>query len=169
MGMTGPAVQDGMRSYGRVIKFQGDSGDSYVYAHLSKRSVAAGTKKIPGGSVIGYTGNAGNVQSSIGNGAHLHWGPRAGDPYAFLRNGGEIKYDNTVVKAHAGESILTKKLTSKFKESVANGGGGGGGDTYEVTLDLRGAMIREEIDIERAVNSAIEKKNARVGRRRTVN
>jgi hypothetical protein len=85
--------------------------------------------------------------------------------YPELRKGGTVRYDNTLVNAHKGETMLTAPLTNKFKSNVA----AGGGDEYNVTIDLRGAYIKENVDIEKAVNTAIEKKNTRLGRKRVVN
>lgn len=81
-----------------------------------------------------------------------------------LRRGGEIKYDNTLISAHKGETVLPARLTEQFKNNVRNGGG----DTYEFTLDFRGATIKEDVDIEKAVYAAIDKKETRQGRRRVV-
>jgi hypothetical protein len=69
-----------------------------------------------------------------------------------------------LVEAHRGETMLTKPLTEKFKQNVANGGG----DEYNVTVDLRGAYIKEDVDIEKAVNVAIDKRENKLGRKRVV-
>jgi murein DD-endopeptidase MepM/ murein hydrolase activator NlpD len=144
-------------SFGRMITMNA-AGNTILYAHLSRRSVSAG-QQVKGGSVIGYSGNTGNS-----SGPHLHFGATNG-PYAWLRSGGKVKYDNTPAMLHSGESVLTKRLTKQFEDSVA---GSGGGDTFHVTLDLRGAMIKEDVDIERAVNKAIDARENKVGRKRVV-
>lgn len=150
-------VQNGYRSYGRVIYLRTDSGPEVLYAHLSRRSVSAGAR-VKGGATLGYSGNTGNS-----TGAHLHFGATNG-PYAWLRKGGEIKYDNTHVVAHRGETMLSAPVTRQLKENIASGGG----SDYNVTIDLRGAYIKEDVDIEKAVNTAIDKREARLGRKRVV-
>lgn len=83
--------------------------------------------------------------------------------YPALRTGGHLRAD-TMVQAHRGETVLTAPLTKKFQENVANGGG----DHFHVTLDLRGAMIKEDVDIEKAVNMAIDARENKLGRKRKV-
>lgn len=151
------AVQNGYKSYGRVEYLKTDAGPEVLYAHLSRRSVGAGTR-VQGGSVIGYTGNTGHS-----TGPHLHFGANNG-PMAWLRKGGTVRYDNTPAMLHKGETVLTESLTDKFKGNVASGGG----DSYTVTIDLRGAYVKEEVDIERAVNSAIDNRENKIGRKRVV-
>lgn len=161
--IAGPLASDTYRgdgpygSFGRMISMQTDGGVGALYAHLSRRSVRDG-QRVKGGSVIGYSGNTGNS-----SGPHLHFGATNG-PYAWLRRGGKIKYDNTPVIAHKGETMLSERLTKKFESAV-----GGGSETYNVTLDLRGAMIKEDVDIERAVNKAIDSRESKLGRKRVVN
>lgn len=144
-------------SFGRTISMVTDGGHTALYAHLDRRSVTAG-QRVRGGAVIGYSGNTGNS-----SGPHLHFGATNG-PYAWLRSGGEVKWDNTKAVLHQGETVLTKTMTQRFKENVANGGG----DSYTVTVDLRGAYIREELDIEKAVSAAIDNKQNKLGRKRVV-
>jgi hypothetical protein len=81
-----------------------------------------------------------------------------------LRRGGTIMSDNTLVSAHKGETILPARLTEKFKQNVSNYGG----ETVHVTVDLRGAMVREDVDIKKAVNEALKAKDDRIGRKRVV-
>lgn len=160
--IAGPLPTDTYRgdgpygSFGRMIQMRTGSGAYVLYAHLSRRSVAAG-QNVKGGSVIGYSGNTGNS-----SGAHLHFGATNG-PYAWLRRGGTVKYDNTPAVLHKGETVLTERLTRKFADNV-----GGGGETFHVTLDLRGAMIKEDVDIEKAVNKAIDARENKLGRKRVV-
>jgi hypothetical protein len=162
----GQNSQDGFRSYGRVMYLKTNSGSTALYAHLSKRSVAAG-QHVRGGSVIGYSGNTGNVQSSSGNGAHLHFGSAPASPYAWLRKGGTIKYDNTPAVLHKKERVLSAPLSEKLDKGL-NKLASGVGDRYDITLDLRGAYIKEDVDIEKAVDRALAKKEAKLGRKRVV-
>lgn len=144
-------------SFGRMITMQTDSGAGIMYAHLSRRSVGAG-QRVKGGAVLGYSGNTGNS-----SGPHLHFGATNG-PYAWLRKGGTVKHDDTPAVLHRGETVLTDSLTRQFKDNVASRGG----DGYNVTIDMRGSTIKEDVDIEKAVNSAIDKRESRVGRKRVV-
>lgn len=161
--IPGPLASDSYRgdgpygSYGRVVYLKTDAGPEVLYAHLSRRSVNAG-QKVKGGSVLGYSGNTGNS-----SGPHLHFGATNG-PYAWLRRGGTIRHDNTPVIAHRGETMLSSSLTQQFKDNVR----GGGSDTLHVTLDLRGAMIKEDVDIEKAINKAIDTRESKLGRKRIV-
>jgi hypothetical protein len=59
--------------------------------------------------------------------------------------------------------MLSARVTKKFEEGV-----GGGGDSFHVTLDLRGATIKEDVDIEKAVNKAIDTRENKLGRKRVV-
>lgn len=161
--IAGPLASDSYRgdgpygSFGRMITLQTDGGAHVLYAHLSRRSVSTG-QRVAGGSTIGYSGNTGNS-----SGPHLHFGATNG-PYAWLRRGGTVKYDNTPAVLHKGETVLTERLTRKFSDNVASGGG----SDYNVTIDLRGAYIKEDVDIEKAVNIAIDKRESKVGRKRVV-
>lgn len=149
----------GYKSYGRVVTMRTDGGANVLYAHLSRRSVRSG-QRVAGGSTIGYSGNTGNS-----SGPHLHFGASNG-PSAWLRTGGEIRYDNTPVVAHRGETMLSSSLTRKFKDNIKSGGNDA---PFHVTLDLRGATIREDVDIKKAVNAAIDERESRTGRNRKVN
>lgn len=158
VGNDGRVSNGGYYSYGRVIQLRTDQGPEVLYAHLNSRSVTAG-QRVKGGAVIGRTGNTGHSY-----GSHLHFGATNG-PLAWLRKGGTIRYDNTPAMLHKGETVLTDNLTRQFKSNVASGGS----DRYDFTIDLRGAYIKEDVDIERAVDAAIAKKENRLGRKRIVN
>lgn len=120
-GVTGQSVQDGYRSYGIHQILRLDSGGATIYAHLSKQLVPNGAHVL-GGTRIGLSGNTGNVQSSYGNGAHLHFGSTPMSPYTFtsLRKGGTIKYDGTQAVLHEGERVLTAPLTRMLDAGIEN-------------------------------------------------
>jgi hypothetical protein len=144
-GVTGPSVQDGLRSYGRVITIDHGAFSS-LYAHLSRRNVAAG-QSVKGGSIIASSGNAGNVQSSSGNGAHLHFATTGTSPYNFtsLKKGAmNVKWDNTVANLHHGEAVLTKDLNKEFQQGVKNFANGGG-STYNVHVHALPGMNEERL------------------------
>lgn len=84
-----------------------------------------------------------------------------------LAKGGHIKWDNTLINAHKDETMLTSDLSKKMEQGVENFANGGG-TGYNVVIDLRGAYIKEELDIERAVNKAIDRRESKVGRKRIV-
>lgn len=84
--------------------------------------------------------------------------------YPGLRTGGTIKYDNTLANLHRGETVLTSSLTRQFKENVASGGG----NRYDMTIDLRGAVIEKDVDIKAAVKQAVREIENEKGRKRRV-
>lgn len=151
--------QDGFRSYGRVMYLRTNSGPEVLYAHLSQRGLSAGAK-VKGGAVIGRSGDTGNS-----TGPHLHFGSSGASPMAWLRKGGEIRWDNTPAMLHRGETVLTAPLTKKLKDNVASDGN----VYYDVNIDLRGAYIKEDVDVQKAMDEWWNKKEAKLGRKRVVN
>lgn len=83
--------------------------------------------------------------------------------YPSLRTGGRLRHD-TLIQAHRGETVLDAPLTKQFRDNVASGGG----NEYNVTLDLRGAYIKDDTDITKAMDSWWSKKEAKLGRKRVV-
>ena len=67
-------------SYGRVMYLKTDLGPEVLYAHLSRRGLAAGAT-VKGGQSIALSGSAGNS-----SGPHLHFGDSDGNPYEFILN-----------------------------------------------------------------------------------
>lgn len=156
------------RSYGERIKIRGNDGNTLLYAHMhvNSRKVQQGDR-VRGGQLIGYSGNTGNS-----TGPHTHFEVNGSTNASGglqrmgigLRTGGKVKYDNTPALLHKKETVLTSKLTKQFEDNVA----GSGGSNYDVTIDLRGAYIREDVDLERAVMTAINKMESKLGRKRVV-
>lgn len=151
----GQNIQDGFRSYGRVIKMAFDGGGGAVFAHLSQRFARTG-QRVKGGAKIGLSGNTGNVQSSIGNGAHLHFGTTPMTPYAFMKKGGTVRFDNTPAILHKNETVLTSQLTKQFKENLASGRG----NVYDIDVAVHGSDI-DPNDIAEAVINKIERAERR--------
>lgn len=87
-----------------------------------------------------------------------------------LRSGGFTLNDG-FAKLHSREAVLSEPLTSEFQQGVRNFANGGGSQ-YNVKVDLRGAMVREDINIELAVEQGIRKAQAkeasRLGRTRRI-
>jgi TP901 family phage tail tape measure protein len=85
-----------------------------------------------------------------------------------LSTGANIKYDNTIANLHKGEKVLTAPLSSSLDRGLNRLESGDFGNTYKVTLDLRGATIDKDVDIEKAVYKAIDKKESKRGRSRRI-
>ncbi len=112
------------RSYGEVVKIKGKDGATVTYAHLSpgKRFVQAG-QRVKGGALVGLSGDTGNASGPHThfdiNGAEIsrEWFAARG---IGLRKGGTIKKDGTPAMLHAGERVLTSRLTSRLDEGITN-------------------------------------------------
>lgn len=97
----------GYRSYGRVIQV-GHGAFSTLYAHLSRRSVGAGTS-VAGGQVLGLSGNTGNS-----TGPHLHFEAHGANPYSFF--GGSSNYTGSA----SGSVNVGKRANplAKFMDAI---------------------------------------------------
>ena len=84
-----------------------------------------------------------------------------------LKVGGEIKYDNTIANLHKDETVLTAPLSKQLREGIGNIDAGAGNE-YNITMDFRGAVVREEVDIERAVAKVLQAQETKMGRKRTI-
>lgn len=158
----------GYRSYGRYIVV--DHGNqSTLYAHLDRRYASVG-QRVGSGATIGLSGNTGNS-----TGPHLHFETRG--PGGFpgfnprslipgLKVGGYTLNDGLAM-LHKNETVLTAPLSEQLKSGIQKIDQGVNND-YNVTIDLRGAYIREEIDIEKAVSVALDKRESKLGRKRSI-
>ena len=158
----------GYRSYGRYIVV--DHGDkSTLYAHLSRRNLTAGAS-VRSGQMLGLSGNTGNS-----TGPHLHFETRG--PGGFpgfnprsiipgLETGGFTLNDGLAM-LHKKETVLTAPLSEQLKSGIQKIDQGSS-NQYNVNVDLRGAYIREELDIEKAFNTAIGKRESKLGRDRKI-
>lgn len=101
---------------------------------------------------------------------HVHVGFRhGGGPIGVpgMKIGGNIKYDNTIANLHRGEKVLTAPLSSALERGI-NNLDGAGNVTYDILMDFRGAMIREDVDIEKAVTKVLNNKESKLGRKRVI-
>lgn len=153
-----PDGGNGYRSYGRVIAID-HGGFSSLMAHLSRRNVSTG-QLVKGGTRIGLSGDTGNS-----SGPHLHLEGHGASPYTFLRQGGQLRYDNTLVMGHRKETMLSAPLSQAFKEGVKNLGSGGGDYYY---IDLSNCTFGENADITKAMDAWWKDKNVKRGHRRVV-
>jgi murein DD-endopeptidase MepM/ murein hydrolase activator NlpD len=169
--VTSADLKDGngnYRSYGRYIVID-HGGTSSLYAHLNKRFVGAG-QQVGAGDLIGQVGNTGNS-----TGPHLHFETRGAggfpgfDPKSIipgLKVGGYTLNDGYAM-LHKNETVLTAPLSEQLKSGIQRIDQGVNND-YNVTIDMRGATIREDIDIKKAVYAAIDERESKLGRKRTI-
>ncbi|WMI33434.1 tape measure protein [Streptomyces phage Kenrey] len=156
----------GYYSYGKYIVIEG-GGEKTVYAHLSDRNVGAG-RQVRAGQLIGYTGNTGNS-----TGPHLHFetwrGGRTVSPGAFgipgMKTGGFTLNDGLAM-LHKNETVLTAPLSEQLKSGIQNIDQGVNNE-YNVSITFAGP-VNSELDIERAVTKAINKRESKLGRNRSI-
>jgi TP901 family phage tail tape measure protein len=169
-GVVSQAAWDG--GYGNRTILNHSNGLQTGYAHQSRMLVRPG-QSIRQGQLIGHVGTTGR---SSGN--HLHF--QVGRKYAWqnprsyvpgLAKGGFTLNDG-LANLHRNETVLTEPLTDKFKQGVDNFASGVNNE-YNVTVDLRGAMVSEELDlqaaIQRGIRAAEREKENRRGFNRRVN
>jgi hypothetical protein len=99
---------------------------------------------------------------------HVHVGFRhkGGFDMPQMRVGGTVQYDDTIANLHKNETVLTAPLSAKLNDGINNMASGG--DKYEVSIDLRGAVVKDEFDFKRAVLEVLEEKNEKLGRKRKI-
>lgn len=156
----------GYRSYGRYIVIA-NGNEKTLYAHLSRRGVGAGTK-VRAGQVIGASGNTGNS-----SGPHLHFetwrGGKTVSPGAFgipgMKSGGFTMSDGLAM-LHKNEAVLTAPLTEQLKNGIQNIDQGVNND-YNVNVNFYGP-VNSDIDVEKAVSAALNKRDSKLGRSRTI-
>lgn len=83
-----------------------------------------------------------------------------------LKTGGFTLSDG-YAQLHKNEAVLTAPLTDKLKSGIDKIDQGTSND-YTVTVDLRGSTISNNVDIEKAVNDALDKRENKLGRRRKI-
>lgn len=128
----------------------------------------------------GWSGAAGHVGMMIGGGQFIH-APNPSLPVMRsslgttsneflnigrlpgLKSGASfVKYDDTLANLHRGESVLTAPLTRKFTESFA------GPNNSEYNINIIVNDPSSDVDVERAILTAMDKRERKLGRNRTV-
>jgi TP901 family phage tail tape measure protein len=150
---------------GNMVSLSHNSGVSSAYGHMSRFAPLSDGQTIRRGQIIGYVGSTGNS-----TGPHLHLGMRAGDGTRLnpeliipgLLKGGRIKFDNTLVNAHKGETVLTEPLSRKLEQNIEKSPT----VTYNVKVEID--RVESDVDIERALMSAFKKHNQKMGYGRVV-
>jgi murein DD-endopeptidase MepM/ murein hydrolase activator NlpD len=155
------------RSYGRYVVID-HGGQSSLYAHLSQRYATAG-QKVGAGARIGLSGSTGNS-----TGPHLHFETRG--PGGFpgfnpksvipgLKTGGYTMNDGLAM-LHKNEVVLTAPLTEQLKSGIQKIDQGST-NSYNVNVTFTGP-VNSEIDVEKAVTRAIQKRESKLGRKRSI-
>ena len=153
--------------YGNYTIIDHGGGQRTAYAHQSKVLVSPG-QVVAAGQRIGSVGSTGNS-----TGPHLH--------FEYMKDGKRVNPNEIIpqlwkgghtmntglANLHPKETVLTAPLSAQLKEGI---GKLAAGDSigYTVTVDLRGSTIQSDVDIEKAVNKALDKRESRLGRKRTV-
>ena len=154
--------------YGNYVVLQHANGMQSGYAHQIRRPNVKVGQSVNAGQVIGYVGSTGN---STGN--HLHFQMGKGGNWQNPRNfipglskGGYTLNDGYAL-LHKNETVLTSDLSQQLKQGLSNLATGSNSE-YNVTVDLRGAYINKEIDLDKAINTALDKRESKLGRNRKV-
>lgn len=160
------AGNGGYRSYGRYIVVA-NGLDRTLYAHLSRRGVGVGSQ-VRAGQLIGYSGNTGNS-----TGPHLHFETYKNGqnvpPGIFgipgMKSGGFTLSDGLAM-LHKKETVLTAPLSEQLKSGIQKIDQGTNNE-YNVSITFSGP-VNSEVDVERAVNRAINKRESKLGRNRSI-
>lgn len=158
--------------YGNYTVIAHADGTQSGYAHQSRFNVKPG-QQVTAGQHIGAVGTTGN---STGDHLHFQMG-RAGDwqnPRSFipgLSKGGYTLNDGYAM-LHKSETVLTADLSDKLRTGL-NNLANGANNQYTITVDMRGAVLRDEFDVKSAVKGAVKEvmneQASKMGRSRKVN
>ena len=157
----------GYRSYGRYIVVD-HGGRSTLYAHLSRRDLGVGAR-VGSGQALGLSGNTGNS-----TGPHLHFETRG--PGGFpgfnprsiipgLASGGFTLNDGLAM-LHKKETVLTAPLSAQLKSGIQKIDQGVNND-YNVNVNFYGP-VNSDVDVEKAVTAALNKRDSKLGRNRSI-
>ena len=165
---AGRVVSAGMVSgYGNYTVIDHGGGIRTAYAHQSQMMVSPG-QIVSQGQQIGKVGSTGNS-----TGPHLH--------FEYLKNGvrtnpntiipqlskGGYTLNTGLANLHPKETVLTAPLTQDLHQGLDRFAKGEN-EGYNINMDFRGAIINKDVDIERAVESALQKREKRVGVKRRI-
>jgi hypothetical protein len=163
---TQSASQSG--GYGNYTIIDHGNGIRTAYAHQSKFMVSPG-QVVSQGQQIGKVGSTGNS-----TGPHLHFeyikdGQRLNPNMIIPQlSSGAYTLSTGLANLHPNETVLTAPLTEQLHQGIdrfAKGDNAG----YTINMDFRGAVINKDVDIERAVDKAMQKKERRKGVVRRIN
>jgi TP901 family phage tail tape measure protein len=96
---------------------------------------------------------------------YMYYLPQA-DLIPQLDVGGHVQYEG-LANLHPKETVLTAPLSKELQDGIHQLASGANAE-YNITLDLRGATITPDVDIQRQVEDAIHNIENRKGRRRRV-
>lgn len=150
----GKAVDIGANAYDPAQSAMGDA-----IAKLFRSGAVPGVSEV-----LWKTMKGGNHFDHVHVGFR-HGGGEIGVP--GMKIGGNVKYDNTIANLHKGEKVLTAPLSSALERGI-NNLDGAGNVTYDIDMDFRGAVIRDEVDIERAVKKVLNEHESKLGRKRVI-
>jgi hypothetical protein len=150
----GKAVDIGANAYDPAQSAMGDA-----IAKLFRSGAVPGVSEV-----LWKTMKGGNHFDHVHVGFR-HGGGEIGVP--GMKIGGNVKYDNTIANLHKGEKVLTAPLSTALERGI-NNLDGAGNVTYDIDMDFRGATIREDVDIERAVKKVLNEHESKLGRKRVI-
>lgn len=165
---SGRVVSAGpVSGYGNYTIIDHGNGIRTAYAHQSKILVSPG-QLVSAGQTIGKVGSTGNS-----TGPHLH--------FEYMKNGQRLNPNQIIpslnvggwamsdglARLHKDEPVLTKPLGSDLKEGL-NKFANGDNSKYNMYMDFRGANFSENVDVEKAIDNVMKKKERRVGVKRSI-
>jgi murein DD-endopeptidase MepM/ murein hydrolase activator NlpD len=169
---SGEVIYAGSKGgYGNFTILRHNNGMVSAYGHQSRIGVRVGDK-VSRGQEIGKIGSTG-----FSTGPHLHfmlgqgqntqgaW-QNPGDFIPGLRKGGFTLNDG-YAKLHKSETVLTAPLSAQLKSGIEKIDQSSS-NQYTISVDLSGSYIKEDVDIEKAVYAALDKRESKMGRTRKI-
>jgi len=168
---SGRVTMSGMYpGWGNYVRIAHSGGFSTGYAH-QERIFARDGQYVQRGQKIGLVDSTGSS-----TGPHLHFEEYFNGQNINPRNiiprlmDGGYTYNTGIAELHPRETVLSAPLSQDLKDGL-NNLASGQNTGYNVTVDLRGSSIKEDVDIEGAIKRAFEERDRiasrgrRVGRR----
>jgi hypothetical protein len=84
-----------------------------------------------------------------------------------MRNGGKIRFDDTIANLHKRETVLTEPLSDALERGIKNLDQSSKNE-YNITMDLRGSTIDSDFDLDSALEQAIQRRENKAGRVRKI-